>query len=74
MKGPTAKIMGELGVALTQASVAAHYRGLLDGLMLDTVDASEAGTLGMSEIAIAELEIILEDVMAQSMAATFAIG
>lgn len=34
----------------------------------------EAGTLGMSEIAIAELEIILEDVMAQSMAATFAIG
>lgn len=34
----------------------------------------EAGTLGMSEIAIAELEIILEDVMAQSMAASFAIG
>lgn len=34
----------------------------------------EAGALGMSEIAIAELEIILEDVMAQSMAASFAIG
>jgi putative nucleotidyltransferase with HDIG domain len=34
----------------------------------------EAGTLGMSEIAIAELEIILEDVMAQSMAASFALG
>jgi len=36
--------------------------------------AREAHTLGMSEIAIAELEIILEDVMAQSMAASFAIG
>ncbi|MEZ5418802.1 MAG: HDOD domain-containing protein [Vicinamibacterales bacterium] len=34
----------------------------------------EAATLGMSEIAIAELEIILEDVMAQSVAAAFAAG
>jgi len=34
----------------------------------------EAATLGMSEIAIAELEIILEDVMAQSMAAAPALG
>jgi putative nucleotidyltransferase with HDIG domain len=34
----------------------------------------EAGTLGLSEIAIAELEILLEDAMAQSMAASFAIG
>ena len=34
----------------------------------------EAATLGMSEIAIAELEIILEDVMAQSVAAAFALG
>lgn len=34
----------------------------------------EAATLGMSEIAIAELEIILEDVMAQSVAAALALG
>ncbi len=34
----------------------------------------EAATLGMSEIAIAELEIILEDVMAQSVAAALAVG
>jgi signal transduction histidine kinase len=34
---------------------------------------AEAAT-GMSEIAIAELEIILEDVMAQSVAAAFALG
>ena len=34
----------------------------------------EAATLGMSEIAIAELEIILEDVMAQSAAAAVAVG
>jgi putative nucleotidyltransferase with HDIG domain len=34
----------------------------------------EAATLGMSDIAIAELEIILEDVMAQSVAAALAAG
>lgn len=34
----------------------------------------EATILGMSDIAVAELEIILEDVMAQSMAASFAGG
>ena len=33
VKGPTAKLMGELGLPLTHASIAAHYDGLLDGLV-----------------------------------------
>lgn len=40
------------------------------GLVLSA--APEATALGLSEIALAELEIILEDVMAQSVASTFA--
>lgn len=39
VKGPTAKIMAELGVAATPGAIAAHYRGLLSGLVVDTVDA-----------------------------------
>jgi LPPG:FO 2-phospho-L-lactate transferase len=39
VKGPAAKIMDELGMAVSSAGVAAFYGTLLDGLMIDTVDA-----------------------------------
>lgn len=42
VKGPTAKIMDELGVAVNSATVAEHYRGLINGLVIDTSDAAEA--------------------------------
>jgi len=41
VKGPTAKIMRELDIPVSAASVAAHYRDLLDGFVLDTGDAAE---------------------------------
>lgn len=69
VKGPTAKIMRELGVALTQASIASHYHGLLDGLMLDLVDASEANTLGIPVEVTATVMQSLEDRMALAEAA-----
>ena len=45
VKGPTAKIMAELGVATSPAAIAEHYRGLLDGLIVDQVDEAQARTL-----------------------------
>jgi len=42
VKGPTAKIMTELGLPLTSASIAAHYRGLIDTLVIDAADAADA--------------------------------
>ncbi|HEX4160135.1 MAG TPA: 2-phospho-L-lactate transferase [Rhizomicrobium sp.] len=42
VKGPTTKIMGELGVAVSPLSVAAHYCGLLDGFILDERDVALA--------------------------------
>lgn len=38
LKGPTAKIMGELGIAADALSIAAHYGDLLDGFVLDALD------------------------------------
>ena len=38
VKGPTAKIMAELGVALTAASIESHYAGLVDAWLLDAAD------------------------------------
>ncbi len=37
VKGPTAKIMSELGVAVTTQSIAGHYHGLIDVLVIDDV-------------------------------------
>lgn len=54
LKGPTAKIMRELGVPVTALSVARHYGGLLDGFVLDEADAGDvpgAGQLGIAAIA-----------------------
>lgn len=40
LKGPAAKMLGELGLEVSALSVAAHYRDLLSGFVLDDVDAA----------------------------------
>lgn len=42
IKGPTAKMMQEMGLPLTACSIAAHYADILDGLVIDAADAAEA--------------------------------
>lgn len=44
VKGPTAKIMAELGVPADSASIARHYR-FIDGLIIDEIDRAEAGKI-----------------------------
>ncbi len=43
VKGPTAKIMSEFGIASSPLSVADHYRGVIDGFVLDERDDVFAG-------------------------------
>ncbi|TCT05002.1 2-phospho-L-lactate transferase [Aquabacter spiritensis] len=43
LKGPLAKLMAELGLAVTPATVLAHYGDLVDVFVLDTADADQAG-------------------------------
>lgn len=43
VKGPTAKIMRELGMAVSTREIYGHYQGLIDGLVIDKVDAIDAG-------------------------------
>jgi LPPG:FO 2-phospho-L-lactate transferase len=38
VKGPTGKLMAELGVAVTPSAIAAHYAGMIDGLLVDERD------------------------------------
>ena len=45
VKGPTAKIMAELGLAPDMRSIAGHYRGLLNALVVDAADGEAAKDL-----------------------------
>lgn len=47
VKGPTAKMMTELGLSVDALTVAAHYRGLIDGYVMDDADKRMAGMLDL---------------------------
>jgi len=47
VKGPTAKIMHELGLAATIDAVVAHYGALIDAYVVDHADAAAAAALGI---------------------------
>ena len=42
LKGPTAKLMNELGIEVGPAAIAAHYDGLIDALLIDEQDRDGA--------------------------------
>lgn len=56
VKGPTARIMADLGLPVGAAGIAAHYHDLLDGFILDRADAAAA-----ADIAASGLEVHLAD-------------
>ncbi|UTY47295.1 2-phospho-L-lactate transferase [Sinorhizobium fredii] len=47
VKGPTDKIMAELGVPTTSRAIVEHYSGLLDGLVVDMADGSDVADLAI---------------------------
>lgn len=51
IKGPTAKIMAELGLEVSARTIADHYRDFLDCLLLDHSDAALAADLPGSRVA-----------------------
>ncbi len=55
LKGPTAKIMGELGLPVTAAAVAGHYGVLLDGFLVDATDVTDASSEPAIEVAPADV-------------------
>jgi len=66
IKGPTAKMMAELGVPGDALAVARHYGDLLDGFMLDSSDAGlldDVRGLGLHAIATPALMLTLQDKM-----------
>jgi len=60
VKGPTAKIMAELGVPADTASIAGHYR-FIDGLIIDETDRAEAGKVDLPVLVTSTLMRSLDD-------------
>jgi LPPG:FO 2-phospho-L-lactate transferase len=61
VKGPTAKMMSELGLPVSASAVAQCYRGLLDAYVLDHADAAAATELGIPFTAAHTLMRTLDD-------------
>lgn len=61
IKGPTAKMMRELNVPVTAKQVAHHYRGVIDGFVLDEQDISLHKTLDVATIVAQTVMVTLQD-------------
>ena len=57
VKGPTAKLMAEMGLEVSNAAIARHYEGLIDGLLVDKDDSAPEGiAIGRADIMMQSLE------------------
>lgn len=61
VKGPTAKLMNELGIETTPLAIATHYAGLIDGLVVDESDRRLAERCGLPTLVTSTLMSRLED-------------
>lgn len=52
IKGPTAKIMGELGIPVAASAVAEHYGELLDGFVIDASDSQFANSIAKCDLTV----------------------
>jgi len=74
VKGPTAKIMAELGVSVCAVAVARHYADILDIYVADEADTGEVGELGIPVRLTRTLMRTLEDRDALARAVLAAAG
>lgn len=61
IKGPAAKMFGELGVPASAQAVAARYDGLLDGFVIDHADQGAAAAIGESGPQVLVTKTVMND-------------
>ena len=61
LKGPLAKLLGELGQPCDNMSIARHYAGLLDHLVIDASDAADAEPLRATGISVTVTQTVMRD-------------
>jgi LPPG:FO 2-phospho-L-lactate transferase len=73
LKGPTAKIMTELGLPVSCASIARHYRECLDGLILDVADTAEIAAIEEAGLAVVATATVMRSIEDRTSLARFAV-
>lgn len=73
LKGPTAKIMAELGLTPSAAAVATHYGEMLDGYILDQADHGEMAALRDHGLTVASTNTVMESLEDRLQLARFAV-
>lgn len=61
LKGPLAKLLGELGQSCDNLAIARHYAGLLDHLVIDECDAGDAEHLRSLGISVTVSATVMRD-------------
>ncbi len=74
IKGPTAKMMRELGLPVSVGAIADHYAGVLDGLVIDSADASAAEAIRATQVAVHETKTVMHDLNDRVSLATDVLG
>lgn len=74
VKGPTSKIMTELGLSCTVVEIANHYRGLINGIVIDESDAAAAERIERMGIKVAISNITMDSVQDKSRLAGFVLS
>ena len=59
LKGPTAKMMRELGIQPSATTVASHYQDLISGFVLDQEDANHSAEINRMGLRTAEFQTIM---------------
>jgi LPPG:FO 2-phospho-L-lactate transferase len=61
IKGPTAKIMNELGLAVTNDTIASHYGDLIDGIVIDHGDRRPVAASPLAYLSVPTLMHAIDD-------------
>lgn len=74
LKGPTAKLMAELGLPVNSAGIARHYREVLDGLILDRADADDIAAVEAEGVNAAVTSTVMRSLADREELARFALA
>lgn len=71
IKGPTAKLMQELGITTGVTGIAEHYRNIIDGLIIDEQDRNSKAAIEQMGIQVAVTDTIMNDLADKTRLAKF---
>tara|TARA_B100001123_G_scaffold449071_1_gene612810 strand:+ start:164 stop:1159 length:996 start_codon:yes stop_codon:yes gene_type:complete len=61
IKGPTAKMMRELGLSVSVQQIVKHYEGLIDGIVVDTSDVSALDIIDKDSIEVRSMRTLMSN-------------